>query len=94
MTTNGKNKIDWYLAKDNPNITVIKNGINVYLRTTNHITGVKREIALKGMFPEKSNAEDKEYSERINKFLKTEYLIEKPLYHYRYSTFNKSYIPI
>ena len=91
MTTNGGQRIDWRLSKDNPNKTIYENGKPVYLRTTNHITAVKREIALKGGFPDKSNAEDAEYSRSIHKYLKTEYVIEKPLYHYRFSTFQKEY---
>jgi hypothetical protein len=44
------------------------------------------------MFPDKSNAEDKEYSERLNKHLKTEVIIESPIYHYDFSTHNKQYV--
>jgi len=87
ITTNGKNRINWYLSKDNPNVT--RNG--VYLRTTNHITAVKRELALQAGFPDISNAEDKAYSDRLKPYLKTEYTIEKPMYHYRFSTHNKEY---
>ena len=91
ITTNGKNKMQWFLSKDNPNETKFKNGVPYYLRTTNHITGVKRELALKAGFPDKSNAEDRAYMLKLNPFLKTEYKIEKPLYHYRFSTLNKEY---
>ena len=91
ITTNGKDEIKWRLSKNNENITVVENGKSVYLRKTNHITSVKKEHALKARFPHKSNAEDKGYSDSINKYLHTEFVIEKPMYHYRFSTFNKEY---
>lgn len=46
MTTDGGNYIEWHLSKDNPNSTVKRNGKNFYLRTTNHLCFVKRELAL------------------------------------------------
>lgn len=95
ITTNGENKIEWRLSKDYPNATIYeKEGdINksVYLRTTNHISPVKRSLALLAGFPDISLAEDKEYSIRLNPHLKTEVKIDKPLYLYKYSTFNKEY---
>jgi len=91
MTTDGMNEIKWRLSKDYENVTVKENGIDVYLRKTNHITAVKRELALLAPFPDKSNAEDKGYSDSVNKFLKSEFVISLPMYHYRYSTKNKEY---
>lgn len=91
MSTNGMSRIEWTLSKDYPNDTIFENGIPRYRRKTNHITGVRREIALMAGFPDKSNAEDKDYSEGINPHLKTEYEIKPIMYHYRYQNFNKSY---
>lgn len=91
MTTDGAKEIKWRLSKDYENITIKENGVDVYLRKTNHITAVKREIALKCLFPNKSNAEDKSYSDAINKFLKSEFVISLPMYHYKFSTKNKEY---
>lgn len=91
MTTNNTNKIDWRISKDYQNITIKENGFDIYLRKTNHITAVKRDIALIVGFPNKSNAEDKAYSDGINPYLKTEYKIHLPMYHYKYSTLNKEY---
>ncbi len=88
ITTNGRHKMQWFLSKDHPNVT--RN--NTYLRTTNHITAVKRELALQAGFPDKSNAEDKFYSDRVAVLCKTEYKIKKPMYHYRFSTLNKEYL--
>ena len=81
----------WKLSKHYDNVDVSENGKPLLLRRTNHITGVKRVHALRAGFPDKSNAEDKYYSDRVYQFCNTEYVIEKPLYHYRYSSKNKSY---
>ena len=92
ITTNGQNKIEWRLSKNYDNVTIKENGWqHVYLRKTNHITGVKREIALKAGFPDKSNAEDKYYSDRVAPLCATEYSIVPCMYHYRFQTHNKQY---
>lgn len=91
MTTDGAQEVKWKLSKDNDNVTIWQGKKYIYLRKTNHITAVKRELALLAPFPDKSNAEDKAYSDAVNKYLKTEYVIEKPMYHYRFSTKNKQY---
>lgn len=89
MTTDGQHETKWYLSKDFSNEDRREGNETVYYRHTNHITGVKRSIALAAGFPDKSNAEDKHYSDRL--VLKTEYKIEKSMYHYRFSSHNKSY---
>lgn len=91
MTTDGHSQIEWRLSKDYPNTTVYENGKPIYLRTTNHITAVRKSIALMEGFPDKSNAEDKGYSDAINKHLKTEFTIIPPMYHYRFLSTNKKY---
>lgn len=55
-----------------------------YVRSIYHKTPVKREIALKAMFPDKSFGEDYEYSMRIKPFLSKEIFINKVLYYYNY----------
>lgn len=89
MTTNGAHETKWFISKDYQNKDVREGNKTVYYRRTNHITAVKREIALRAGFPDKSNAEDKHYSDRL--VLKTEFRIEKPMYVYRFSTVNKQY---
>lgn len=64
----------------------------ILYRRANHLTPVKRNLALAAMFPDKSNAEDKEYSERLSKFLKSEIVIDEPIYHYKYQSYNKEYV--
>jgi len=93
ITTNGQNRIEWRLSKDYENRTIKENGYTpVYLRKTNHITGVRRTLALQAGFPDKSNAEDKWYSERVAPLCQTEYQIVPCMYHYRFSTHNKEYV--
>lgn len=89
MTTDGQHETKWYLSKDYKNEDRREGNKTVYYRHTNHITGVKRSIALAAGFPDKSNAEDKHYSDRL--VLNSEYKIERPMYTYRFSTKNKSY---
>lgn len=91
MTTDGKSKIGFELSKDFNNETIRRDGKSFYLRKTNHICPVKRELAMKVMFPDKSNAEDKDYSEMLNPLLKKEYKIIPVMYHYRFSRVNKTY---
>jgi hypothetical protein len=55
------------------------------IRVPNHLIPIKREYVLATKFLEKSFGEDTDYSLRIRKLLKTEYKIEKALYHYRFS---------
>jgi len=84
----GKN-IKWILSKDNEDRDTYENSEPLLLRKTNHITGVKRSIAIANGFPDKSNAEDKGYTQGL--VLNTEYKIELPMYWYRYSSINKEY---
>lgn len=91
ITVDGEGEIEWRLSKDYKNVTITDNGVPVYLRTTNHISIVKRELALKAGFPDISNGEDNEFSIRLNPLLQTEVKINEPLYHYRFSSQNKEY---
>ena len=54
----------------------------IYYRTPNHISPVKRELALQAGFPEIAFGEDHEYSKRLLPLLKTETIIKENLYHY------------
>ena len=85
---NGGDRVRWELSMANQNEDIG----GILLRKTNHITGVKRELALLAGFPDISNAEDKAYSEALNPHLKSEFKINPPMYHYRYSSSNKEYV--
>ncbi len=88
MTVDGKNEIGWEIRLGHPYCATIRNGKEFYLRHPNHITPMKREIALKIPFPNKTFGEDYEWSKKLNDagHLKTQAIIEKPLYHYRCRT--------
>ena len=80
--------IQFFFSKDYTDHTLWVGNKPIYIRRTNHISPVKRELALQAGFPDITIHEDTVYSERLNRFLKTEYLIEKPMYEYMD---NKSY---
>jgi hypothetical protein len=46
---------------------------------------------MKAGFPDKSNAEDKAYSEAVQPLLQSEVFIDKLMYNYRYSSLDKLY---
>lgn len=83
ISTNGLNKKQWHISKDYGSWYEKD---NIYYRTPNHISPVKRKLALQAMFPEISFGEDAEYSRRLLPLLKTEIKIEENIYHYRYVT--------
>jgi glycosyltransferase involved in cell wall biosynthesis len=88
---NGGAKTLWKLSKDYTDHDSYENGVKVLYRRANHLTAIKREHAIKARFPDLSKAEDKEYSSRVNQYLKTETTIKEPIYHYDYETSNKQY---
>ena len=57
---------------------------NVYLRGPQHICVIKSEIAISVKYPEISFGEDREYSIQITPLISSEYLIDKPIYIYKY----------
>lgn len=83
ITTNGKQEMNWHISRDYQG-WFERN--NVYYRTPNHISPVKRELALKAGFPEVAFSEDYEYSMRLLPLLKSEIKIPGILYYYRYES--------
>jgi len=81
MTTDGQNREDWRISKDYGSWYKQK---GIYYRTPNHISPVRREIALQVGFPDKNIGEDYDYSMGILPLLKKEVKIDKDLYHYRF----------
>lgn len=86
ITTNGLYPKKWYISK--------KYGKwfernKIYYRTPNHISPVKRSIAIQAGFPPISQGEDAEYSSRILPLLNTEVRINGNLYFYQYRNKNK-----
>lgn len=84
ITTNGHDKRKWFISKEYGKWFTGHDG--TYYRTPNHISPVKRELALKAGFPEIAFGEDAEYSRRLLPLLKTETIITQPIYHYDYQT--------
>lgn len=88
MLTNGVNRENFKISKDLPYITVPDAfGKNSYLRHSNHLSVVRRSIALKIGYKDLRFAEDYDYSVRLKSsgLLKTEVVIEKDLYIYKYN---------
>lgn len=83
ITTNGNDERKWLISKQYSR-WFTKNGI--YYRTPNHISPVRRELALKAGFPEIVHGEDYIYSMRLLPMLKTETRIEEPIYKYLYDS--------
>jgi glycosyltransferase involved in cell wall biosynthesis len=82
ITINSSAERPWHISKDYG--MWYERGA-VYYRTPNHISPVKRELALKAGFPEIKFAEDYEYSMRLLPLLKSEVKIPGILYYYRYA---------
>lgn len=88
ITTNGNGKRRWYISKDLDYVTeTIENEI-YYTRYPNHITAIRSEIAKKFIFPDKVFAEDFAWATQIHnsRLIKTEVMISKPMYFYKYKT--------
>ena len=89
MTTNGQRPIDFDIALNNPYIESTRpDGTKYYLRWPNHISVIRREIAIQVPFPDKYQYEDFEWSKELHDrgLLKTSIKINKKLYHYVFRT--------
>lgn len=92
MTTNGGDEKRWFIAKDNPYVASRdENGKEIYLRYQNHISPIKRSIAIQFKFPDVYQGEDYSWATAIHEsgLIKTETKIEKPMYHYKFMTHKK-----
>lgn len=81
MTTNNKNRKDFVISNRYKSWVESK---GVYHRHTNHLTPVKRNIAIKCPFPNLRHGEDYAYSMALKAHLKTEVFIDKEMYIYNY----------
>lgn len=64
------------------NFNCDRNLQNSYERLPNHLMVVKKDLAIKAKFPEKSFGEDGEYAKRLKPLLKSQSKINKTLYYY------------
>ena len=84
MTTNGYSRVDFVLRLGERYEE--RNG--KYYRFPNHITPMRRSLAKMVQFPNITMGEDYAWAKQINdlQLLKTEYHIDKDMYHYQYIT--------
>jgi cellulose synthase/poly-beta-1,6-N-acetylglucosamine synthase-like glycosyltransferase len=94
MTTNGRNPQTWCHVLGETWRNGEKGEKHTYYRPIIHFNPVKRDLALKAGFKDMHYAEDKDYSLRLNKLVKKQYMINEPLFHYQFSNqipHNKKY---
>lgn len=87
MTTDGGLLETWDISRLNPYSTVWKAGRKRhYLRYHNHLSPIRRTIALQFPFPDQTQREDFVFATAIHKAkaIKTEAKIQRPMYHYKY----------
>lgn len=89
ITTNGRNKKRFTISKEHP----YEEKGGVYYRYNNHLSPIRREIALAIGYKDISFGEDFDYAMRLKEsgLIKTEKYIYTPMYFYRYTTYKKSY---
>lgn len=87
MTTDGKNPERWYISLYNSYEK--KNGI--YYRFPNHITPMKRDIAIQVKFPHQTYGEDYQWACALKEsaLLKIQFAVTQPVYLYRVRTNKK-----
>lgn len=81
ITFNGTNRRQWHISKEYGHWYEYQ---SIYYRTPNHISPVRRGLALQAGFPEIAFGEDAEYSKRLLPLLKSEVVVEGNIYEYRY----------
>jgi glycosyltransferase involved in cell wall biosynthesis len=88
MTTNGGTPTHWKISKDLPYDAHTENGQTYYRRFNNHLSPIKREIALQIGFKEIFFGEDYDYALRLKEsgLIKSEVFINKELYFYNFIT--------
>jgi hypothetical protein len=86
MTTNGGNPKQWFIKLGSEYKADHSTGKEIYLRYPNHITPIKSEIAKQIKFPHITIGEDYAWATmlRDSGLIKTSYLIEKPMYTYKF----------
>lgn len=84
ITTNGRNLKIFTISR----LHSYEEKKGIYYRFNNHLSPVRRSIALQIGFKDMSHGEDYDYGLRLHEsgLIKTEKYIYKPLYHYKYRT--------
>jgi glycosyltransferase involved in cell wall biosynthesis len=89
MTTNGGNEQKWFISKDLPYRTCRdEQGAEYFTRYNNHLSPIRKSIAVEIGFPNLYTFEDFDYAKRLHEsgLVKTEVVVVKPLYHYKFQT--------
>lgn len=86
MSENGKPHATWEISRHHQNFTSRKAGKIHYWRYCNHLSPVRKEIAMQCPFPEIFWEEDSAYSKALynSKLIRIESKVLPPIYHYRY----------
>lgn len=89
ITTNGRNKKRFTISKEHP----YEEKGGVYYRYNNHLSPIRRGIALEIGYKDMQFGEDFDYAMRLKEsgLIKIEKYIYTPMYFYRYSSYKKSY---
>ncbi len=58
----------------------------VFKRAPWHVCAIRRELAVKGIFPDINDGEDRAWLEQVRPHLKTETHIDAVLHHYRFDS--------
>lgn len=78
-----RRKEEWIISNALPYVDATIAGKRVYLRHTNHLAPVRRDIALQVGFPDKVREEDHAYAMGLRGLLHTEVFVNKHLYTYQ-----------
>jgi len=82
ITTNGRHAKRFKISK----LCNYEEKRGVYYRYNNHLSPVKRSIAVQVGYKDMSHGEDFDYATRLQPLVKTEVFIDQNLYYYRYVT--------
>lgn len=88
MTQDGRPHATWEISRHHRNFTMRKAGRIHYIRYTNHLSPVRRSIAIQCPFPDTYWEEDSAYSKALmnSKLIRIETKVFDPIYHYKYQT--------
>jgi hypothetical protein len=87
MTTDGRKRENFKISKDLPYVTIQDAfGNKEHLRFNNHLSPIRKDVALKIGFKDMAFGEDYDYAKRLKEsgLIKTEIYINEDLYHYKY----------
>lgn len=88
MTTNNRDLATWNISKDNDYVATRKHGRIHYLRFHNHLSPMKKSIAIQFPFPDIVFGEDYAFALAVHNsgLIQTETVIGKNIYHYKFKT--------